>query len=565
MRKLWKLTPTNEEEVKALQKELKIHPVFCQLLVQRGIKTFEEAKYFFRPNLMFLHDPFLMKDMEVALERIEKAILNKEKVLLYGDYDVDGTTSVALMHTFFSKYLHDIDYYIPDRYKEGYGVSMAGIDYAKQNGISLIIAMDCGITATTQVKTAKNLGIDFIICDHHLPKEKLPEAVAILNPKRSDCTYPFKELSGCGVVFKLVQAFVDRNDLPRKQLWDLLDFVVISIACDIVPIVDENRILAYYGMEKLNTSNNRIGIKALINESGRKLPLSISDIVFGIGPLVNAAGRLADAHTAVHLMLCDNKYVAYENARTLKNRNERRKEMDLLIGEEVKMLFKQLDDWEKRKSIVFFQPHWHKGVIGIAASRVAEHFNRPAIILTESNGLAVGSARSIRGFDIHEAIEQCSDLLENFGGHTFAAGLSMEIENVDKFAQRFESIASEHLTEEQLVHQVDISAILDLKDITPAFWNILRQFAPFGPGNRSPVFATKNVEDIGYSKLLHGNHLKLAIKQNGSDNFYGIAFKRGDDLEKVKTKQPFHICYKIEENNWKEKSYLQLMIKDLKY
>ena len=564
MRKLWKLIPADQEAVKTLQEELKIHPVFCQLLVQRGIKTYDEAKAFFRPNLLYLHDPFLMKDMDLAIDRIEKAIVNKEKVLLYGDYDVDGTTSVALMHTFLVKYLHDLDYYIPDRYKEGYGVSMAGIDYAKQNGITLIIAIDCGITANSQVKTAKNLGIDFIICDHHLPKEELPEAVAVLDPKRSDCEYPFKELSGCGIAFKLVQAFVEKNDLSQSKLWESLDLVAVSIACDIVPIVGENRILAHYGLKQLNETN-KIGLKALIHESGREKPLSISDVVFGLGPMINAAGRLADAHTAVHLMLSENKYVAYDNARTLKRRNEKRKELDTIIGEEIKMLFKQQSNWESFKSVVLFQPHWHKGVIGIAASRVVEHFNRPAVILTESNGVAVGSARSLRGFNIYQALQECSDLLENFGGHAYAAGLTLEIGNVNDFTKRFEEIAAKQLKKEQLTPQVDISAILDLKDISSAFWNILRQFAPFGPGNRSPVFATKDVTDIGYSKLLHGNHLKLAVKQNGSDNFYGIAFKRGDEFEKVKTKKPFHICYKIEENNWKEKSYLQLMIKDLKF
>jgi single-stranded-DNA-specific exonuclease len=564
MKKTWKPIPTDLEEVKTLQKELKIHPIFCQLLVQRNIKTYDDARRFFRPNLAYLHDPFLMKDMSIALERIEAAILNKEKVLLYGDYDVDGTTSVALMYNFFVKYLHDIDYYIPDRYKEGYGISFAGIDYAKQNGISLIIAIDCGITATNQVKTAKNLGIDFIICDHHLPKEKLPNAVAVLDPKRADCEYPFKELSGCGIAFKLVQAFIEKNELPTKKLWESLDLVAISIACDIVPMIDENRILAHYGLQQLNTTN-KVGLQASIHESGRKTPLSINDLVFGLGPLINAAGRLADAHTAVHLMLSENKYVAYDNARTLKRRNEKRKELDLLIGEEAKILFKQDPNWENQKSIVLFQPHWHKGVIGIAASRVAEHFNRPAIILTESNGLVVGSARSIRGFNIHHAIQECADLLENFGGHTHAAGLSLELENLDAFTQRFEMIAANNLSVSQLISEVGISGILDLKEITPAFWNILKQFAPFGPGNRSPIFATKNVEDIGYSKLIHGNHLKLAIKQKNSENYYGIAFKRGNEFEKVKAKKPFHICYKIEENNWREKSYMQLLIKDLKF
>ncbi|RMG77843.1 MAG: single-stranded-DNA-specific exonuclease RecJ, partial [Bacteroidetes bacterium] len=394
MRKQWNLLPADETEVKNLQQALRIRTVFCRLLVQRGIKTYEAAKGFFRPSLSDLHDPFLMKDMAKAVERIELAILRKEKVLLYGDYDVDGTTSVALMLSFFAQYLPNLDYYLPDRYKEGYGVSDAGIAYAQKRGISLIIAMDCGINAVRQVALANRLGIDFIICDHHLPKVECPPAVAILNPKQTDCAYPFKELSGCGVAFKLVQAFIRKNKRAEQQLWELLDFVVLSIACDIVPMVGENRVLAFYGLRRLNQTR-RIGLQSLIAASRRPLPLNISDVVFGLGPLINAAGRLADAHTAVKLMLSQNDYIAREYAEVLQNRNARRKDLDVLIGEEAKSLFKQTPDQENRNTVVLFQPHWHRGMLGIAASRVAEYFHRPTIILTESEGKAVGSGRTI--------------------------------------------------------------------------------------------------------------------------------------------------------------------------
>jgi len=564
MKKRWKLIPTDESEVRQLQEALKIHPIFCQLLVQRGIKTFEEAKSFFRPELSHLHDPFLMKDMEAALLRLEKAIQDEERILLYGDYDVDGTTSVALLYSFLKNHHSKLDYYIPDRYKEGYGISMQGIDFAKQNGISLIIAMDCGIKANKQVEKAKTLGIDFIICDHHLPEGQLPRAAAVLDPKRPDCAYPYKELSGCGVAFKLAQAFVQKNELPFETLTELLDFLVISIASDIVPMTGENRVLAFYGLKKLNRTQ-RPGLKALIAESQRLAPLNINDIVFGLGPMINAAGRLADAQQAVRLMLSNEKHLAFENARILNQRNEKRKEYDLLIAEEAKMLFRQFSGWQNRKSIVLYQPHWHKGIVGIAASRLVEQFHRPTIILTESNGMAVGSARSIRGFNVYEALKGCDDLLVNFGGHFYAAGMTLESERVSSFRERFESIVSETIEPEMLTPEVEISTLLSLKEITPKFWRILKQFAPFGPGNRSPVFASKNVQDIGYSKLLKGNHLRLSVKQGDSSPIYGVAFGRGDAFEKVRTRKPFHICYKLEENNWEGRQSIQLMVKDLKF
>lgn len=564
MRKHWTMIPVDETAVQELQSELKIHPVFCKLLVQRGIQTFEEARQFFRPNLSELHDPFLMLNMEKAVARLTKAIQQDERILLYGDYDVDGVTSVSLMYDFLSKYHSKLDYYIPDRYKEGYGVSIEGVDYAKQNGVTLVIAMDCGIKAVQQVATAKELGIDFIICDHHLPEKTLPNAVAILDPKQKDCKYPYKELSGCGVAFKLAQAFCEKRGFAAIVWEDLLDFVVISIAADIVPITGENRTLAHFGLKQLNRTK-REGLKALIHESRRTKVLTITDIVFGLAPIINAAGRLSDAKQAVRLLLSDNKFIAHENAHFLKNKNELRKEYDQMIAGEAKQLFREFSDWENRKSIVLYQPHWHKGIVGIAASRMVETFYRPTIILTESNGKIVGSARSVSGFNVHQAIKSCEHLLVNFGGHNHAAGLTLLEDNLEEFRNEFEKIVQETIEEKELKPELKISASLDFEDIDDKFFRILRQFAPFGPGNRNPLFGSKNVLDIGYSKLLTGNHLRLAMKQNSKKSFYGIAFQRGDDIENVKSGNPFHIVYKIEENHWKGKSRLQLNVKDLKF
>ncbi|MFT4762657.1 MAG: single-stranded-DNA-specific exonuclease [Paraglaciecola sp.] len=562
MRKRWKLRPTDDATVQDLQEKLKIHPVFCQLLVQRNITTYDAAKTFFRPVLSNLHDPFLMRDMEAAVDRLETAIRNKERILLYGDYDVDGTTSVAMMYDFLSQIHERLDYYIPDRYKEGYGVSMEGVDYAKQNGISLIIAMDCGIKANAKVAKAKKIGIDFIICDHHLPEGKLPDAVAVLDPKRPDCNYPYKELSGAGVTFKLVQAFCQKHELDSAYWQRLLEFLVISIAADIVPITGENRILAYYGLKKLNCTE-RPGMKALIHESRRNHSLVISDIVFGLAPMINAAGRLGDAKQAVRLMLSDNKFSAYENAHFLNQKNKLRKEYDQLIAEEAKKMFRDFPDWEKRKSIVLYQPHWHKGIVGIAASRLVEKYHRPTIILTESNGKIVGSARSVKGFNIYKAVKSCEDLLLNFGGHNFAAGLTLEEDNLENFRERFEEYVSENLEKDLLIPEIPISSELDFDSINDKFMKILKQFAPFGPGNRNPIFATKYVNDTGYSRLLKGNHLKLSLKQGESETMSGIAFSRGDDLDRVQDHKPFHICYRVEENNWKDKRYLQLNVNDI--
>jgi len=561
MKKRWNLLSADPTIVQHLQDVLKIHPIFCQLLVQRGISNFDEARQFFRPSLEQLHDPFLMQDMNKAINRVTEAIHQEEKVLLFGDYDVDGTTSVALMFSFLKKYHKNLDYYIPDRYKEGYGVSIAGIDYAQQNGVTLIIAMDCGIKANDKVKYAKEKGIDFIICDHHLPEGELPPAIAVLDPKRKDCKYPYKELSGCGITFKLAQAFVEQNNLGESQLLELLDLVVISIACDIVPMLGENRTLAFLGLQQLNETK-RVGLLSLIEMSNRQFPLNVNDIVFGLGPMINAAGRLADARQAVELLLSENKIAAKENAQKLYQRNQLRKEFDQQIVQEAKMLIDKNVYFENQKSVVLYQPHWHKGIVGIAAARIVEAHHRPTIILTESNGLAVGSARSVKGFNIHDAIKKCESVLLNFGGHAHAAGLSLEIEQVYVFREKFEEVVQETIEDKTLVPEIDITAILDLENITPQFWNILKQFAPFGPQNRNPVFVTKNVKDSGFSRLLKGNHLKLSLQQKESKVINGIAFGLGDFFPNVQNKS-FHICYTINENNWNGKKDLQLNVKDL--
>ena len=562
MKKRWNLLSSDPTIVQHLQDVLKIQPVFCQLLEQRGISNYEEARQFFRPSLEQLHDPFLMQDMNKAINRLTDAIHQNEKVLLFGDYDVDGTTSVALMFSFLRKYHKNLDYYIPDRYKEGYGVSIAGIDYAQQNGVTLIIAMDCGIKANEKVKYAKEKGIDFIICDHHLPEGELPPAVAVLDPKRNDCKYPYKELSGCGITFKLIQAFVEQNNLEQTQLLELLDLVVISIACDIVPMLGENRTLAFLGLQQFNETK-RVGLLGLIEMSNRKFPLNVNDIVFGLGPMINAAGRLADARQAVELLLSKNETVAKENARKLHQQNQLRKEFDLQIVQEAKMLIDKNVYFDDQKSVVLFQPHWHKGIVGIAAARIVEAHHRPTIILTESNGLAVGSARSVKGFNIHDAIKKCESVLLNFGGHAHAAGLSLEVDQVYIFREKFEEVVRETIEDKTLVPEIDITAPLDLKNITPQFWNILKQFAPFGPQNRNPVFATKNVKDTGFSRLLKGNHLKLSVQQKESKITNGIAFGLGDVFPDIQNQQ-FHICYTINENTWNGKTELQLNVKDVK-
>lgn len=512
MGKVWKSIPYDEEIARHLQEVLKIHPVFCQLLAQRNVTSYDEAKRFFRPELSDLHDPFLMKDMSKATARILEAFEKNEKILIYGDYDVDGTTSVAMLYAYLSRLHKNLDYYIPDRYKEGYGLSYQGIEYASSKNVKLIITVDCGISAINPIKAAQADGLDVIVCDHHLPKDELPPAHAILDAKRPDCNYPYKELSGCGVAFKLAQALNKQLNLPFEIVAELLDYVVISIASDIVDITGENRILAYHGLKRLNTTN-RLGLRMLIKRSGKELPLTITDIVFGIAPIINAAGRLADAEQAVRLLLANTKQSAVDLANLLERRNKIRREFDQRIAEEAKVLFRQQHKWETRKSVVLFQPHWHKGVVGIVASRIADLFHRPTIILTESSGQVVGSARSVNGFSIHNAIRACEDLLVNYGGHDYAAGLTLNPENVLAFQDRFEAVVSSTIEDNELLPTVHYTTKLDLRDIKPKFWQLLQQFAPFGPGNMNPIFVSEYVRDAGYSKLLKNEHVQLNIKQ----------------------------------------------------
>jgi single-stranded-DNA-specific exonuclease len=567
MEKRWVLKPYgNSEEVTSLAAELKINRILVNLLVQRGITTFEEAKRFFRPSLDHLHDPFLMKDMDKAIERIGVAIQRKEKILVYGDYDVDGTTAVSLVYTFLKSVTGDIGHYIPDRYKEGYGISKTGIDFAKENGFSLIIALDCGIKSVDKVDYANTLGVDFIICDHHRPGTELPAAVAVLDPKRSDCNYPYKELSGCGIGFKLIQAFAQLNEMPFSQLEQYLDLVAISIAADIVPITGENRILAYFGLQRVNREP-RPGIKAILDLSGIKKELTVNDVVFTIAPRINAAGRIEHGTKAVELLISRNEDLAGFLGDDINETNTARKNLDQLITDQA---FQQIEDdptFKNLKSTVVYNPEWHKGIIGIVASRLTDKYYRPTIVLTLSNGMVSGSARSVKDFDVYNAIESCSDLLEQFGGHMYAAGLTMKEENVEAFKTRFEKIVSETIDDKMLTREIEIDAELNLNDITPAFFRILKQFAPFGPGNMSPIFRSSEVRDNGNGRIVGNNHLKLSLKQDGFQPgvFDGIAFQLGHHHPMVEQNETFDIVYHIEENTFNNRTTLQLNIKDIRF
>lgn len=565
----WNYQPPTEEQkeaARALAKEIGISPILCKLLLERGIKTAAAAKRFFRPQLNELHDPFLMKDMDVAVERLNKAMGRKERILVYGDYDVDGTTAVALVYKFLQQFYSNIGYYIPDRYNEGYGVSEKGIDYAYETGVKLIIVLDCGIKAIEEIAYAKEKGIDFIICDHHVPDEALPDAVAILNPKRADSTYPYEHLSGCGVGFKLMQAFAINNGIDFHQLTPLLDLVAVSIASDIVPIMGENRVLAYHGLKQLN-SNPSVGLKAIIDICGlSEKDINMSDIVFKIGPRINASGRIQNGKEAVELLTEKDFSTALEKASQINQYNETRKDLDKSMTEEANRIVDKLDGLANRRSIVIYNADWHKGVIGIVASRLTEIYYRPAVVLTRTDQLATGSARSVSGFDVYKAIEHCRDLLENFGGHTYAAGLSMKVENVEKFTQRFEQYVSDHILPEQTSATIDIDAQLDFRDITPKFFSDLKKFNPFGPDNHKPVFCTFNVYDYGTSKVVGRDqeHIKLELVDNKSNNVMnGIAFGQSSQARFIKTKQSFNICYTIEENTHK-RGETQLQIEDIK-
>jgi single-stranded-DNA-specific exonuclease len=563
MEKRWTIVEkADADAVSKLAAELNIDTVLSTLLINRGITDFDEARHFFRPDHRHLHDPFLMQDMEKAILRIEQAIKLGEKILIYGDYDVDGTTSVATVYGFFKEHYHQLKYYIPDRYSEGYGISTQGIDYAAENGFTLIIALDCGIKSIDKVAYANTLGIDFIICDHHTPGDELPAAVAVLDPKRADCDYPYKELSGCGIGFKLIQAFAEKNDIPFDEVTRYLDLVAISIACDIVHITGENRTMAYFGLKKINT-NPCIGVKTLMDVAGRSTNYTVSDIVFLLGPRINAAGRIDDAKHAVELLIACNEEAAKEKGLLINIKNIERKGHDLSITDQALDMIDNSQVLINRKSTVVFNENWHKGVIGIVASRLTEKYYRPTIVLTRSNGHVAGSARSVLGYDLYEALCGCSDLLIQFGGHKYAAGLTMHPENVDAFIDRFETVVSNSITDEQLVQQIQIDAELELDNIDAKFFRILNQFAPFGPENMSPVFITKNVYVSGNAGLVGGNHIKMAVTQ-GAAVFSCIGFNLAEYLPLLKKDVPFDICYSIEENIWRETRSIQLNIKGIR-
>lgn len=565
----WNYLPISTEQAEASQQlaqDLGISPVLGRLLVERGINTVSEAKKFFRPQLPDLHSPFLMKDMDIAVERLNLAMGRKERILIYGDYDVDGTTAVALVYKFIQQFYSNIDYYIPDRYNEGYGVSTKGVNYAAETRVKLVIVLDCGIKAVEEIAYAKEKGIDFIICDHHVPDEVLPDAVAILNAKREDNTYPYEHLSGCGVGFKFMQAFAISNGIEFHHLIPLLDLVAVSIASDIVPIMGENRILAFHGLKQLNT-NASVGMKAIIDVCGlTDKEITVSDIVFKIGPRINASGRIQNGKEAVDLLTEKDFATALSKASQINQYNETRKDLDKSMTEEANKIVAGLEGLADRRSIVLFNEDWHKGVIGIVASRLTEIYYRPAVVLTRTDDLATGSARSVSGFDVYKAIEHCRDLLENFGGHTYAAGLSMKAENVEAFTKRFEEYVAEHILPEQTSAVIDINAEIDFKDISHKFYSDLKKFNPFGPDNAKPIFCTHNVYDYGTSKVVgrEQEHIKLELVDNKSNNVMnGIAFGQSSHVRFIKSKRSFDICYTIEENSHK-RGEVQLQIEDIK-
>ena len=568
MQKSWRIKkPADINDLKHLSAALNVDMAIANLLIQRGVKTFSEARSFFRPKLTDLHDPFLMKDMDKAVARVKKAIDNDEKVMIYGDYDVDGTTSVALMYSFLRSRLTNIEYYIPDRYMEGYGISRLSIDYASENKISLVIVLDCGIKANDKIAYAKELGIDFIICDHHNPDETIPDAVAVLDPKQPDCPYPFKELSGCGVGFKLIQAFCMNQGIPEEVAFELLDLVVVSIASDIVPVMGENRVLAYFGLQKLN-SNPSTGLKTIIKYAGLVGEIKINDIVFKIGPRLNASGRIEHGKKSVAILLAEDAKELDDLGLEINSYNEIRKTLDRDITQEALEIIEKSQFYKGRVSTVIYNRDWHKGVVGIVASRLTEYYYRPTVVLTESNGLATGSARSVGEFDLYEAIGACADLLESYGGHMYAAGLSMKLENVAEFSRRFEQVVRNSISEEQLKQTIEIDAKISLSDLSPKFLRLLNQFEPYGPHNMMPTFLTENVLDSGSSRLVGKNneHLKLDLMEanRSSSVFSGIAFSQSDHIEMIKKSEPFDICYSVAENEYRGKTYMQLNVRDIK-
>ena len=567
MQKRWLTKPKPDSEiVSSLTTSLNVDIKLASLLAQRGVTTFDEAKHFFRPEFSDLHNPFLMKDMDKAVARLEQAIAAGENILVYGDYDVDGTTAVAFFYTFLSTFYKNTDYYIPDRYKEGYGISFAGIDFAEANNFSLIVALDCGIRSKDKVEYAREKKIDFIICDHHLPGEETPAAAAVLDPKQPDCNYPFKELSGCGIGFKLAQAYAQNNNIAFTELEKYIDLVAVSIAADIVSITDENRVLTFYGLKKLN-ENPSNGLKSIIELNNLKRELTISDVVFIIAPRINAAGRIASGKQAVELLISSAKDNHGAMALGINQTNSERQVLDKDITEHALGMIADSKVLQKRKSTVLFHETWHKGVVGIVASRLIETYYKPTIILAVEDGYATGSARSVRDYNVYEAIEACSDLLEQFGGHKYAAGLKMKVENVDAFSERFEQVVSKTISEDMLMPCIEIDDDLKLENINEKFLRILKQFAPFGPGNMNPVFMTKNLSCKGFPRVMKDKHLKLDVfdSDNPLRTIEAVAFNMVEHFESLSSKIPFTICYTIEENNWNGKTSVQLNVKDVRF
>jgi len=571
----------NEELIRLLMEQVNVNRTLANLLIQRGVDSFEAAKAFFRPSLENLHDPFEMKDMDKAVDRLLIAIENKENILLYGDYDVDGTTAVAIIYKFLKRFDLSLDYYIPDRYTEGYGISIKGIDYAADSNCKLIIAVDCGIKDADKINYAREKGIDFIICDHHRPGNDIPYAIAVLDPKQKDCNYPFKELSGAGVGFKLMQGLAQKLNIPFDELKNLLDLVTLSIAADIVPVTGENRLLSFYGLKMIN-SNPSAGIEAILKTAGIKRrpdsyyktdysftkKITISDLVFIVGPRVNAAGRIQSGKNSVDLLISENAKQADVIAEQIDNLNVERKSLDVNATTEALSAIAESIDDKERRSTVLYNPAWQKGILGIVASRLTEHYYKPTIVFTKANeeGVITGSARSIKDFDIYEAIEACSDLLIHWGGHTYAAGLSLKEKDFESFRNRFEEFAHSKITEDMMVPVIEVDSYLDFNEITKKFYQVLKQFAPFGPGNMNPIFQTNRVFDNGFSKIVGNNHIKLMVTQSHYKGvgLPGIAFQLGEYFNEIESQKPFDIVYALEENEWNGNTTLQLNIKDIR-
>ena len=568
----------NSEVIQHLAEELSIDPVLSKLLYLRGVTSFEDARDFFRPTTNMLHDPFMLKDMDLATKRIFSAIENNEKILIYGDYDVDGTTAVALLYSFLKEFYSNVDFYIPDRYSEGYGISFKSLDYASENNFSIIISLDCGIKAVKQVKYASERGIDFIICDHHRPGEIIPPAYAVIDPKQNDCPYPYKELSGCGLSFKMVQAISNKNNIPFSDIENFLDLVVISIAADIVPITGENRVLSYFGLKHINF-NPRPGIESILfysnvfrkNQPDEKTiftkEITITDLVFLVGPRINAAGRVASGNSAVELLICEKMADTHDLSVNIDSNNTERRSLDLEITKQALKKIEEDPALKTSKSTILYDPDWHQGVIGIVASRLTESYYKPTIILTQSNDMITGSARSVKDFDIYDAINACSDYLENFGGHKYAAGLSLKPENLPAFSEAFENYVKENITNEMLVPEIEIDVKINLYDISDKFLRILKQFEPFGPGNSKPVFITQNLTDRGSARIVGNNHLKLKVSHpdNPRKEFNAIAFQQGHFLPGIQQGKTFDITYNIEENTWNGHTSTQLNISNIRF